>query len=145
MLNSVIMSGIAGNNIVSPYIVIKIDEPKIAKVIHAEVEIVFLLSDVLDDVGPSDDDDGGGSGDLLVLFVLLVSVFFSSTIYLDQIHDKKLYYNRAFHISNFLSPLLFLLTFIIYLKPAHANSINSETIITRSVLVEKHDNLPSGQ
>jgi len=142
MLNSVIMSGIAGNNIVSPYIVIKIDEPKIAKVIHAEVEIVFLLSDVLDDAGPSDDDCGGG---LLVLFVLLVSVFFSSTIYLDQIHDKKLYYNRAFHISNFLSPLLFLLTFIIYLKPAHANSINSETIITRSVLVEKHDNLPSGQ
>jgi hypothetical protein len=140
MLNSVIMSGIAGNNIVSPYIVIKIDEPKIAKVIHAEVEIVFLLSDVLDDAGPSD--DGGG---LLVLFVLLVSVFFSSTIYLDQIHDKKLYYNRAFHISNFLSPLLFLLTFIIYLRPAHANSINSETIITRSVLVEKHDNLPSGQ
>ena len=99
MLNSVIMSGIAGNNIVSPYIVIKIDEPKIAKVIHAEVEIVFLLSDVLDDAGPSDDDGGG----LLVLFVLLVSVFFSSTIYLDQIHDKKLYYNRAFHISNFLS------------------------------------------
>src|SRR5918999_6558088 len=140
MLNSVIMSGIAGNNIVSPYIVIKIDEPKIAKVIHAEVEIVFLLSDVLDDAGPSD--DGGG---LLGLFVLLVSVFFSSTIYLDQIHDKKLYFNRAFHISNFLSPLLFLLTFIIYLKPAHANSINSETIITRSVLVEKHDNLPSGQ
>ena len=138
MLNSVIMSGIADNNIVSPYIVIKIDEPKIAKVIHAEVEIVFLLSDVLDDAGPSD--NGGG---LLVLFVLLVSVFFSSTIYLDQIHDKKLYYNRAFHISNFLSPLLFLLTFIIYLKPAHANSINSETIITRSVLVEKHDNLPS--
>jgi hypothetical protein len=134
------MSGIAGNNIVSPYIVIKIDEPKIAKVIHAEVEIVFLLSDVLDDAGPSD--DGGG---LLGLFVLLVSVFFSSTIYLDQIHDKKLYFNRAFHISNFLSPLLFLLTFIIYLKPAHANSINSETIITRSVLVEKHDNLPSGQ
>ena len=133
MLNSVIMSGIAGNNIVSPYIVIKIDEPKIAKVIHAEVEIVFLLSDVLDDAGPSDDDGGGGG--LLVLFVLLVSVFFSSTIYLDQIHDKKLYYNRAFHISNFLSPLLFLLTFIIYLKPAHANSINSETIITRSVLV----------
>ena len=142
MLNSVIMSGIAGNNIVSPYIVIKIDEPKIAKVIHAEVEIVFLLSDVLDDAGPSDDDGGGG---LLVLFVLLVSVFFSSTIYLDQIHDKKLYYNRAFHISNFLSPLLFLLIFIIYLKPAHAKSINSETIITRSVLVEKHDNLPSGQ
>src|ERR687895_2942787 len=141
MLNSVIMSGIAGNNIVSPYIVIKIDEPKIAKVIHAEVEIVFLLSDVLDDAGPSDEDGGC----LLVLFVLLVSVFFSSTIYLDQIHDKKLYYNRAFHISNFLSPLLFLLTFIIYLKPAHANSINSETIITRSVLVEKHDNLPSGQ
>jgi hypothetical protein len=124
MLNSVIMSGIAGNNIVSPYIVIKIDEPKIAKVIHAEVEIVFLLSEVLDDAG-SGDDDGGG---LLVLFVLLVSVFFSSTIYLDQIHNKKLYYNRAFHISNFLSPLLFLLTFIIYFKPAHANSMNSETI-----------------
>jgi len=138
------MSGIAGNNIVSPYIVIKIDEPKIAKVIHAEVEIVFLLSEVLDDADPGDD-GGGGDGGLLVLFVLLVSVFFSSTIYLDQIHDKKLYYNRAFHISNFLSPLLFLLTFIIYLKPAHANSINSETIITRSVLVEKHDNLPSGQ
>jgi hypothetical protein len=107
MLNSVIMSGIAGNNIVSPYIVIKIDEPKIAKVIHAEVEIVFLLSDVLDDAGPSDDDGGG----LLVLFVLLVSVFFSSTIYLYQIHDKKLYYNRAFHISNFLSPLVFLLDY----------------------------------
>jgi hypothetical protein len=115
------MSGIAGNNIVSPYIVIKIDEPKIAKVIHAEVEIVFLLSEILDDAG-------SGDGGLLVLFVLLVSVFFSSTIYLDQIHNKKLYYNRAFHISNFLSPLLFLLTFIIYLKPAHTNSINSETI-----------------
>jgi hypothetical protein len=120
------MSGIAGNNIVSPYIVIKIDEPKIAKVIHAEVEIVFLLLEVLDDAGSGD--DGGGSGGLLVLFVLLVSVFFSSTIYLDQIHNKKLYYNRAFHISNFLSPLLFLLTFIIYFKPAHANSMNSETI-----------------
>ncbi len=124
MLNSVIMSGIAGNNIVSPYIVIKIDEPKIAKVIHAEVEIVFLLSDVLDDAGPSDEDGGG----LLVLFVLLVSVFFSSTIYLDQIHDKKLYYNRAFHISNFLSPLLFLLDFHNISKPAYANSMNSETI-----------------
>jgi hypothetical protein len=108
MLNSVIMSGIAGNNIVSPYIVIKIDEPKIAKVIHAEVEIAFLLLEVLDDAGSGD--DGGGSDGLLVLFVLLVSVFFSSTIYLDQIHNKKLYYNRAFHISNFLSPLLFLLT-----------------------------------
>src|SRR5215203_3477305 len=103
MLNSVIMSGIAGNNIVSPYIVIKIDEPKIAKLIHAEVEIVFLLSKVLDDAGP-------GSG-LLVLFVLVVSVFFSSTIYLYQIQDKKLYYNRAFHISNFLSPLVFLLDY----------------------------------
>jgi hypothetical protein len=120
------MSGIAGNNIVSPYIVIKIDEPKIAKVIHAEVEIAFLLLEVLDDAGSGD--DGGGSDGLLVLFVLLVSVFFSSTIYLDQIHNKKLYYNRAFHISNFLSPLLFLLTFIIYFKPAHANSMNSETI-----------------
>src|SRR5918995_6092906 len=105
ILNSVIISGIAGNNIVSPYIVIKIDEPKIAKVIHAEVEIVFLLLEVLDDAGSDDDDDG--SGGLLVLFVLLVSVFFSSTIYLDQIHNKKLYYNRAFHISKFSVTIAF--------------------------------------
>jgi hypothetical protein len=136
------MSGIAGNNIVSPYIVIKIDEPKIAKVIHAEVEIVFLLSEVLDDAGSGDDDGGGG---LLVLFVLLVSVFFSSTIYLDQTHNKKLYYNRTFHISNFLSPLLFLPTFIIYLKPAHANSINSETINNQKCFSGEAYNLPSGQ
>jgi hypothetical protein len=43
MLNSPIISGIAGNNIVSPYIVINIEEPRITKVLHAEVEILLLL------------------------------------------------------------------------------------------------------
>jgi hypothetical protein len=43
MLNSLIISGIAGNNIVSPYIVINIEEPRIAKVLHAEIEILLLL------------------------------------------------------------------------------------------------------
>jgi hypothetical protein len=35
------MSGIAGNNIVSPYIVIRSVEPRIANVIQAEGEIVL--------------------------------------------------------------------------------------------------------
>jgi hypothetical protein len=35
ILNSLIMSGIAGSNIVSPYMVIRSDRPKIARVTHA--------------------------------------------------------------------------------------------------------------
>jgi len=43
MLNSPIISGIAGNNIVSPCVVINIKESRITKVLHAEVEILLLL------------------------------------------------------------------------------------------------------
>lgn len=35
ILNSLIMSGIAGSNIVSPYMVISSDRPNIARVTHA--------------------------------------------------------------------------------------------------------------
>jgi hypothetical protein len=34
-LNTLMISGIAGSNIVSPYIVISNDRPKIASVVHA--------------------------------------------------------------------------------------------------------------
>src|SRR5919198_6389004 len=38
---SLMMSRIAGNNIVSPYIVIRMVDPRIASVIHAE-DLIFL-------------------------------------------------------------------------------------------------------
>jgi hypothetical protein len=74
------MSGTAGNNIVSPYIVSKIDEPKIAKVNHAEVDIVFFLAEVLYAMGR----DGDAAAGLSTLSLMLTSPFFSFTIYLYQ-------------------------------------------------------------
>ena len=43
MLDSLIISRVAGNDIVSPYVVMNIEEPRITKVLHAEVEILLLL------------------------------------------------------------------------------------------------------
>jgi hypothetical protein len=66
MLKSLIISGIAGNNIVSPYMVIRREEPNIESVIHAEVGIfveednflVLLLS------------GGGEVGDCSVISII---------------------------------------------------------------------------
>jgi hypothetical protein len=43
MVDSLIISRIAGNKIVSPYIVINIEESRITKVLHAEVEVLLFL------------------------------------------------------------------------------------------------------
>lgn len=47
ILNSLMISGIAGNSIVSPYIVISSVKPKIASVIHAVLGIFAELDDIM--------------------------------------------------------------------------------------------------
>jgi hypothetical protein len=70
MLNSRIISGIAGNSMVSPYIVISIVEPKMTNVFHAEVDILpFTLS-----LGKSDKDPGSEDDNLSCLLSVFASL-----------------------------------------------------------------------
>jgi hypothetical protein len=85
ILKSLIISGIAGKSIVSPYIVTKSAEPNTMRVIHAETGIFTDVVDVLlplllpGEEGDGDDEDGSANISDPEILIFLIKCFCLTT------------------------------------------------------------------